>query len=90
MINYYYEIKDDVTVFGRSDLKYLALFDTHPGRPNGIDWKLHDRALQNSRRAWLENANGITQILPYFSHDNVINKDEFIWIKLRCHDIEQL
>jgi hypothetical protein len=90
MINYYYEIKDGVAVFGRQDLRYLALFDTHPGRANGINWTLHDQALQNSSRAWMENANGVTQILPYFSGDNIIDKNELVWIKLRCHDIEQL
>lgn len=90
MINYYYELKEGVTVFGRSDLKYVALFDTHPGRPNGIDWQLHDQALKHSSRAWFENSNGVTQIIPYFSGNVVINQDEFIWIKLRCHDIEKL
>lgn len=88
MINYYYEIKDDVTVFGHQQ-KYLAHFDVKPGGR----WRLvHDQAVKHSSRVWLENANGVTLIKthhPYASWDKVDQK-ELIWLKLICRDIESL
>ena len=43
MINYYYEIQDDVTTFGRGH-KYLANFDVKPGiNVSATGWrKFHD------------------------------------------------
>lgn len=91
MINYYYELAPDVTVFGRKDLQYLAHFDVHPGRANGINWTLHDEALRASTRVWMENANGVRQIKPTWTeYNSEIRAAEFTWIKLKCQDIEDL
>ena len=90
MINYYYEIRDDVTVFGCKH-KYLALFDSHPGQ-GSFNWRLHDEALRHSRRVWLENANGVTLVKA--PNNDIswgrVDPRELTWLKLRCHDIQQL
>ncbi len=88
MINYYYEIKDNVTVFGYK-CKYLALYDI---KPQNMMWNLHDTALKHSNRAWLENANGVTMVkaLPRDHSWGNIDEKEFLWIKLQCRDIEML
>jgi hypothetical protein len=91
MINYYYELNPDVTVFGRKDLRYLALFDGHPGQ-GSFNWRLHDEALKHSERVWLENANGVT-LIKAPSNDTSwgqVDPHELTWLKLRCHDIEEL
>jgi hypothetical protein len=91
MINYYYEIKDDVTVFGQ-DFKYLARFDFHPDRAMSYEFKMHDDAMANSSRVWLENANGIKLVKtvhPYPSWD-VVDPKTITWLKLICKDIESL
>ena len=88
MINYYYEIKDDVTVFGHQQ-KYLAHFDVKPGGR----WRLvHDRAVENSSRVWLENANGVTLVKGSVSDTSWgrVNEQELVWLKLICRDIESL
>ena len=89
MINYYYEIKDDVTVFGQK-IKYLSITDV---KPDTVGWRhLHEEAEKHSRRVWLENANGVTLVKthhPYPSWDKVDQK-ELTWLKLVCKDIESL
>ncbi len=88
MINYYYEISEGTTVFGRS-YRYLALYDL---KPENMMWSLHDQAFKHSQRVWLENANGVTMVKA-LKNDNSwgqIDPVEFSWIKLQCHDIEQL
>jgi hypothetical protein len=90
MINYYYEIKEDVSVFGRDDLKYLSIFDV---KPNTVGWRhLHEEAEKHSRRVWLENANGISLVKthhPYGSWE-VVRPEMLTWLKLICKDIESL
>ena len=93
MINYYYEIKDDVTVFGYKE-KYLAHFDVMPGiNMSSAAWrKFHDEAVKHSSRVWLENANGISLVkgtVADTSWDRV-GEQELIWLKLICKDIESL
>ena len=95
MINYYYEIQDNVTVFGYTQ-KYLAYFDIKPGQiqasPLGGWRHFHDEAVKNSSRVWLENANGIT-LIKAPSNDTSwgkVTEQELIWLKLICKDIETL
>lgn len=92
MINYYYELLPDVTVFGRTDLLYLAHFDVHPGRGNGINWRLHDEAFRHSSRVWLENANGVTLVKARAGDTSWgrVAEQELVWLKLVCRDIEDI
>jgi len=93
MINYYYEIKDNITVFGKP-YKYLAHYDIKPvqtaGRTGWRHW--HDEAIKNSSRVWLENANGVTLIKAPANDTSwgCVNQQELVWLKLICRDIETL
>jgi hypothetical protein len=95
VINYYYEIKEGVTVFGYTE-KYLAHFDIKPGQvessPLGGWRHFHDEAVKNSNRVWLENANGATLIKAPVSDTSWgrVEEQELVWLKLICKDIEAL
>ena len=83
MINYYYEIKEDVTVFGK-DIKYLAQFDFNPAEAMAYEFKVHDDAVAHSRRVWLENANGVYQVKPdWYGMRGHVDPHEFTLIKLK-------
>jgi hypothetical protein len=90
MMDYYYEITPDTTVFGRS-VRYLARYNFHPGEASRGEFKLHNEAMQNSSRVWLQNSNG-----AYLVERNrrevlqPISEREFTWIKLQALDIETL
>lgn len=90
MINYYYELEENVSVLGATGVRYLSITDL---KPNTIGWRhLHEEALKNSRRAWLENANGVT-LVKAPSNDTSwgkVNEQELVWLKLICKDIETL
>lgn len=89
MINYYYEIRDDVTVFG-TPYKYLTITDL---QPHTVGWRhLHEEAYNHSRRVWLENANGVTLIKALAGDTSwgQVDKKELVWLKLVCRDIENL
>jgi hypothetical protein len=95
MINYYYEIQDDVTVFGYRE-KYLAHFDVKPGQisasPRGGWRHFHDEAVKNSSRVWLENANGVTLVKAPANDTSwgQVGEQEIVWLKLICKDIQTL
>jgi hypothetical protein len=92
MINYYYELAEDVKMFGRVTCRYLAQFDVHPGKSGLFNPVWHDEAMKHSTRVWLENANGISLIkgpVDELSWD-LINEHKLVWLKLICKDIETL
>lgn len=89
MINYYYEISEGTTVLGY-DVRYLSITDL---KPNTVGWRhLHDEAVKNSSRVWLENANGVCLVKG--PHTDLswgkVNEKELVWLKLICKDIETL
>jgi hypothetical protein len=90
MINYYYELNDGITVFGRNDVKYLSITDV---KPDTVGWRhLHEEAERCSSRVWLENANGISLVKarhPYPSWESV-RPEMITWLKLICKDIQSL
>lgn len=88
MINYYYEINEGVSLFGRN-IRYLSIMDV---KPDTIGWRhLHEESLNNSRRVWLENANGIKLVMED-GRDVHKPVDSYLitWLKLICQDIETL
>lgn len=90
MMDYYYEINPGTTVFGRS-VRYLARYNFHPGEASRGEFKLHDEAMQNSSRVWLQNGNG-SFLVEYFGREVLtpVAEREFTWIKLQAVDIETL
>jgi hypothetical protein len=90
MINYYYEIQDGVTLFGRQ-IKYLAMYNYHPGQP-GFPHSTHDEAIKYSQRVWLENANGTSLVKGPMGElvQEHVDERELVWLKLLCKDIESI
>ena len=90
MMDYYYEIKPGTTVFGRN-VKYLARYNFHPGKAMSYEFKMHNEALTNSSRVWLQNSNG-SFLVEYFGREVLtpVAEREFTWIKLQAVDIEKL
>lgn len=92
-VNYYYEIKEGTRVLGQ-EARYLAMFDCHPDGLESAMTRRHHEALENSRRAWIENSNGACYQIKednnfnYFS--DRIDTKEFAWIKMQAKDIERL
>ena len=90
MINYYYKMPNDVTVFSKY-AEYLAIYNVHPNNRD-FNWLLHEEALEHAERVWLENANGVTLVKAPredMSWGHVDPKD-FLMIKVRSRDITAL
>ena len=86
MINYYYEINEGVRVFGHEH-RYLAQYDIKPDMFSS--WRyFHDEAIKQSRRVWLENANGLTLVREYGrdTHQRCLPR-EMTWIKLQAKEL---
>jgi hypothetical protein len=92
MINYYYELAEDVKMFGRVTCRYLAQFDVHPGKSGLFNPVWHDEAMKHSTRVWLENANGVSLVKGPMGElvQERVNEQELVWLKLICKDIETL
>lgn len=90
MMNYYYELEENVFVFGANDVRYLSITDL---KPSTVGWRhLHEEAHKHSRRVWLENANGVTLVKAPNNDTSWgrVNEKELVWLKLVCRDIESL
>lgn len=87
MINYYYELDNNVTIFGHTGVKYLSMYDLKPGT---VGWRvIHEEAVKNSSQVWLENANGLSLVRE---HGRDVHKsvapEVITWLKLICRDVE--
>ena len=51
-------------------------------------FKTHDDFMSNSRRVWLENANGVYLVKPAWGIRRSIDPHEFTMIKLRARTIK--
>jgi len=79
-------------MFGRTNCRYLAQFDVHPGKTDMFNPVWHDEAVKNSTRVWLENANGVTLIKGPVTDTSWgrVDEQELVWLKLICKDVESL
>ena len=89
MIDVYYELIPGCKVFDQEH-KYIAQFNYHPEESSAFEKRFHTEAMTNSRRVWMENANGVTLIKNvrdlYRRHEPVDYK-ELTWIKLQAVDV---
>jgi hypothetical protein len=90
VINYYYKIPSDITVFGKHT-EYLAIYNVHPSNRD-FNWKLHDAAVSHAERVWLENANGVTLVKAPRNDTSWgrVDPKDFLMVKLRSRDITAL
>jgi len=82
-LNYYYELKEDGTVFGEDLGRYVVMPDCSPANGGAMNYHLHDHLIRNSSRVWIENENGVSR-----ADDRPVNTKEFIWIKLKAKAIK--
>ena len=93
MINYYYEIKDNVKIFDKGPYKYIAHFDIKHVKGVASAWRIwHDQAVKHSTRVWMENANGVTLVKAPVGDMSWgrVNEQQLVWLKLICRDVESL
>lgn len=89
-MNYYYELPEDISVFGRPGGGYFMLTDCSPAEGGWTDHVLHNHAYKYAERVWLENANGVTLVKEpgYKDAFKSVDEIEFTWIKLKARRFE--
>jgi hypothetical protein len=88
-MNYYYEL-DERTEKARLEQWHLwCMPNCSPAEGGRMCFKTHDDFLANSRRVWLENANGVYLVHPKWNLGRgQVNDKEFTMIKLRARTIK--
>ena len=88
-MNYYYEL-DERTNKARLEQWHLwCMPNCSPAQGGRMCFKTHDDCMSNSRRVWLENANGVYLIKPVWGiHRGQFDAREFTMIKLRAKTIK--
>jgi hypothetical protein len=88
-MNYYYEL-DERTEKARLEQWHLwCMPNCSPAEGGRMCFKTHDDFLANSRRVWLENANGVYLVHPKWNLGRgQVNAKEFTMIKLRARTIK--
>ena len=87
MIDYYYEFADHLDLDGQK-IKYGLQRGYHPEDSDRYQQMLHGHCYTQSRRIWLENANGMILVRKDGRdvHER-INHLEMIWIKLVAREL---
>lgn len=88
MIDYYYELKPGTKVFG-VERRYIAQYNFHPDTSGRVEMKIHNDAMINSRRVWLQNSNGVQEVSRYGSMhwSKAADPSEFMMVKLQAIEI---
>ena len=88
MIDYYYELKPGTKVLG-VERRFIAQYNFHPETSDGFEKRLHNDAMLNSRRVWLQNANGVQEVSRYGTMHWIreANPSEFMMVKLQATEI---
>ena len=88
-MNYYYEL-DERTEKARLEQWHLwCMPNCSPAEGGRMCFKTHDDFLANSRRVWLENANGVYLVHHKWNLGRgQVNDKEFTMIKLRARTIK--
>lgn len=88
-MNYYYELNPTVKkVFGET-WPYWCLANCSIADGGHLPHRVHDEFMANSRRVWLENANGVYLVKPdWYGHRHRVDPVEFVMIKLKSKVIE--
>ncbi len=88
-MNYYYEL-DERTNKARLEQWHLwCMPNCSPAEGGRMCFKTHDDFMSNSRRVWLENANGVYLIKPAWGiYRGQVDRREFTMIKLRAKTIK--
>jgi hypothetical protein len=88
-MNYYYELNSTVKkAFGES-WPWWCLTNCSIADGGLMPHDIHDEFMANSRRVWLENANGVYLVKPdWYGQRHRVDPREFTMIKLKSKVIE--
>jgi len=88
-MNYYYEL-DERTQKAKLEQWHLwCMPNCSPAEGGRMCFKTHDDFVANSRRVWLENANGVYLVKPHWGiYRGQVGRRDFTMIKLRARTIK--
>lgn len=87
-MNYYYELDPRTKKAFEQQWHYWCMPNCSPAEGGYMDFKLHDEYVANSKRVWLENANGVYLVKPKWeAHRHIVNSSEFMMIKLKAKNL---
>ena len=90
-MNYYYELDTRTNKYNEQQWSYWCMPSCSPAEGGHMDWKLHDEFMSSSTRVWLENANGVYQVIPVWeAHRGHVDPKEFTLIKLKSKNIHRV
>ena len=88
-MNYYYELDERTNKAKLEQWHLWCMPNCSPAEGGRMCFKTHDDFMSNSRRVWLENANGVYLIKPHWGiYRGQVDRREFTIIKLRARTIK--
>ena len=88
-MNYYYELEPAGSKANLEQWHLWCMPNCSPAEGGRMCFKTHDDFVANSRRVWLENANGVYLVKPHWGiYRGQVDRREFTMIKLRARTIK--
>ena len=88
-MNYYYELDERTKKANLEQWHLWCMPNCSPAEGGRMCFKTHDDFVANSRRVWLENANGVYLVKPHWGiYRGQVDRREFTMIKLRARTIK--
>jgi hypothetical protein len=88
-VNYYYELNERTNKAKLEQWHLWCMPNCSPAEGGRMCFKTHDDFVANSRRVWLENANGVYLVKPRWGiYRGQVDSREFTMIKLRARTIK--
>jgi hypothetical protein len=88
-MNYYYELDERTDKAFREGWHLWCMPNCSPAEGGRMCFKTHDDFVANSRRVWLENANGVYLVKPSWAiYRGYVDPREFTMVKLRAKTIK--
>ena len=88
-MNYYYELDERTQKAHLEQWHLWCMPNCSPAEGGRMCFKTHDDFVANSRRVWLENANGVYLVKPHWGiYRGQVDRCEFTMIKLRARTIK--
>ena len=88
-MNYYYELDERTQKANLEQWHLWCMPNCSPAEGGRMCFKTHDDFVANSRRVWLENANGVYLVKQHWGiYRGQVDRREFTMIKLRARTIK--
>ena len=88
-MNYYYELDERTSKARLQQWHLWCMPNCSPAEGGRMCFRTHDDFVANSRRVWLENANGVYLVKPHWGiYRGQVDRREFTMIKLRARTIK--